>query len=100
MQSSQLVRRIRTDKRPSYAITFPKGQVPPVKGFWSVTLYNQYHFFNNNPLKRYSLGTKNKNLKYNEDGSLTLYAGAKSSGSTARPKPPSTRVGSPATSNL
>jgi hypothetical protein len=64
----------------NYAITFPKGQVPPVKGFWSVTLYNDVHFFNTNELKRYSLGTKNKNLKYNEDGSLTLYAGAKSPG--------------------
>ena len=64
----------------TYAITFPKGQMPPVKGFWSLTLYNDVHFFNPNPLKRYSLGTKNKNLKYNADGSLTLYAGAKSPG--------------------
>ena len=45
-----------------------------------MTLYNEVHFFNPNPLNRYSLGTKNKNLKYNADGSLTLYAGAKSPG--------------------
>jgi hypothetical protein len=64
----------------SYAITFAKGQVPPVKGFWSLTLYNDLHLFNPNTLKRYSLGTKNKTLKYNSDGSLTLYAGAKSPG--------------------
>jgi hypothetical protein len=64
----------------NYTITFPKGQTPPVKGFWSLTLYNAEHFFNDNPLKRYSLGTKNKNLKLNADGSLTLYAGAKSPG--------------------
>ena len=64
----------------SYTITFPKGQLPPVKGFWSLTLYNAEHFFNSNPLKRYSLGTKNKNLKYNADGSLTLYASVKSPG--------------------
>jgi len=63
-----------------YTITFPKGQTPPVKGFWSVTLYNDLHLWNPNPLKRYSLGTKNKTLKYNADGSLTLYAGAKSPG--------------------
>jgi hypothetical protein len=31
-------------------------------------------------VKRYSLGTKNKDLKFNADGSLTLYAGAKSHG--------------------
>jgi hypothetical protein len=64
----------------AYAITFAKGQTPPVKGFWSLTLYNDLHLFNPNPLGRYSLGTKNKNLKYNPDGSLTLYASAKSPG--------------------
>ena len=64
----------------AYAITFANGQVPPVKGFWSLTLYNDVHLFNPNPLGRYSLGTKNKNLKYNADGSLTLYAGAQSPG--------------------
>jgi hypothetical protein len=62
----------------TYAVTFAK--IPPVKGFWSLTLYNDVHFFNPNPLNRYSLGTKNKTLKYNSDGSLTLYAGAKSPG--------------------
>src|SRR5271154_1079713 len=64
----------------SYSITFPKGQVPPVNGFWSLTLYDDFHLFNPNSLKRYSLGTKDKTLKYNADGSLTLYAGAKSPG--------------------
>ena len=64
----------------TYAITFAKGQTPPVKGFWSLTLYNEHHFFNKNSLNRYSLGTKNKTLQYNADGSLTLYAGAKSPG--------------------
>ena len=64
----------------TYAVTFAKGQTPPVQGFWSLTLYNAEHFFHHNPLKRYSLGTKNKNLKHNPDGSLTLYASAKSPG--------------------
>ena len=32
-----------------YSITFAKGEVPPVNGFWSVTLYNAEHFFNPNP---------------------------------------------------
>jgi len=63
-----------------YSITFPKGQVPPVKGFWSVTLYNEYHLFEANALNRFSLGTKSTDLQYNADGSLTLYAGAKSPG--------------------
>jgi hypothetical protein len=43
-------------------------------------VYDEYHFFHPNPLNRYSLGTKNKTLKYDADGSLTLYAGAKSPG--------------------
>ena len=64
----------------TYAITFAKGETPPVRGFWSVTLYNELHLWNPNPLNRYSLGTKNKTLKYNADGSLTLYAGAESPG--------------------
>jgi hypothetical protein len=68
------------DGKNLYSITFPPGQVPPVSGFWSMTLYNQYHFFNPNPMRRFSLGTKNKNLQYNTDDSLTLYAGAKSPG--------------------
>ena len=62
----------------AYTVTFAK--VPPVKGFWSLTLYDSVHMFHPNALKRYSLGTKNKTLKYNADGSLTLYAGAKSPG--------------------
>ena len=64
----------------TYSVTFPKGELPPVDGFWSLTLYNDKHLFHANGLKRYSLGTKNKTLKLNDDGSLTLYAGAKSPG--------------------
>jgi hypothetical protein len=68
------------DGKNSYAVTFPKGQEPPVKGFWSLTLYNEYHLCHANALNRFSLGTKNKDLKRNADGSLTLYAGATSPG--------------------
>ena len=63
-----------------YTVTFPQGQLPPVKGFWSLTMYNQYHLFELNELNRYSLGTKNKTLQYNPDGSLTLYASTNSPG--------------------
>jgi hypothetical protein len=41
-------------------------------------LVQDKHLFHRNDLKRYSLGTKNKTLKRNADGSLTLHAGAKS----------------------
>jgi hypothetical protein len=56
-----------------YTVTFAKGQIPPVNGFWSLTLYNKEHLFEPNKLNRFSLGTKSKSLKYNADGSLTLY---------------------------
>jgi hypothetical protein len=59
-----------------YAVIFGKGETPPVNGFWSLTLYNQHHLFEPNEIKRYSVGTKNKGLKYNADGSLTIYVQA------------------------
>lgn len=63
-----------------YEVTFPKGQTPPVDGFWSLTLYDEHHFFVPNPIKRYSLGTKNKGMKTGSDGSLTIYVQAESPG--------------------
>jgi hypothetical protein len=60
----------------SYAVTFPPNGLPPVRGFWSLTLYNEHHFFHPNELSRYSLGTKNTSLHHAADGSLTLTASA------------------------
>ena len=55
-----------------YVMHFPKGQTPPAKGFWSLTMYDGDYFFVENPLNRYTLSPRNA-LKYNEDGSLDLY---------------------------
>jgi hypothetical protein len=63
-----------------YTVTFAKEEAPPVNGFWSLTLYNEHHFFAPNAIGRYSLGTKNKALKINPDGSLTIYVQAESPG--------------------
>jgi hypothetical protein len=59
-----------------YTVTFAEGQLPPVRGFWSLTLYNQHHFFAPNQINRFSVGTKNKDLMSNADGSLTIYVQA------------------------
>lgn len=59
----------------SYEVTFAAGELPPVDGFWSLTLYNEHHFYYENEQGRYSLGTKNPGLHYGDDGSLTLYVG-------------------------
>jgi hypothetical protein len=61
-----------------YTVTFTNGQTPPVYGFWSLTLYNEYHFFAPNEISRYSVGTKNKDLITDTDGSLTIYVQADS----------------------
>mgnify|MGYP001186355575 FL=1 len=56
-----------------YMVTFAKNQTPPVNGFWSLSIYNEHHFFVANSINRFSVGTKNKTLKLNDDGSLTIY---------------------------
>jgi len=55
-----------------YVMRFEKGQLPPVDGFWSLTMYNAQYFFVDNPLNRYTLSQRNK-LKANADGSINLY---------------------------
>ena len=56
-----------------YTVTFAKDQTPPVNGFWSLTMYNDEHFFVPNEIGRYSVGTKNTDLRFGRDGSLTIY---------------------------
>jgi hypothetical protein len=53
-------------------VRFPKGQLPPVGAFWSLTMYNARQSFVQNPLNRYAIGDRD-NLGFNDDGSLTLY---------------------------
>ncbi|WP_327147490.1 DUF1214 domain-containing protein [Nocardia sp. NBC_01329] len=65
----------RLDGSGAYTVHFPAGQLPPVRGFWSLTVYNKRHFFHSNELDRYSLGTKNQDLTFGDDGSLTLTVG-------------------------
>ena len=62
-----------------YTIHFPNGQLPPVGAFWSITMYNSKQFFVDNPIDRYAIGDRDK-LKFNEDGSLTLYVQNQSPG--------------------
>ena len=55
-----------------YVVRFPKGHLPPVDGFWSLTMYDSGYFFVNNPLNRYSISPR-QNLKTNPDGSTDIY---------------------------
>lgn len=63
------------DGKYEYVLHFEKKDLPPVKGFWSITMYNKKGFLVDNTIDRYNLGDM-KNLKYNEDGSLDIYIAA------------------------
>lgn len=56
----------------NYVMHFKKGQLPPVNGFWSLTMYNTEYFFIKNPLNRYSINPRD-GFHYNADGSLDIY---------------------------
>jgi hypothetical protein len=58
-----------------YTLTFPKGQLPPVNAFWSVTMYDgKTQLLIKNPIDRYLINSPMiPQMKTGEDGSLTLY---------------------------
>ena len=62
-----------------YVMHFDKGQMPPAKGFWSLTMYDDKYFFVPNPINRYTLSSRNKFVT-NADGSVDLYLQADSPG--------------------
>lgn len=57
----------------NYVIHFNPGQTPPVKGFWSITLYNNESLFVDNPINRYNIGDNTAGLKNSTGGSLDIY---------------------------
>ena len=59
----------------NYKLTFKKGELPPVKAFWSLSMYDGIsQLFIHNPLNRYLLNSGMMNdFVYEDDGSLTLY---------------------------
>lgn len=69
-----------------YAVTFKT--LPPFMepGFWSLTLYDLANNYTvANPINRYSLGSDDKTLKRNPDGSLTIYLQRESPGTELQP---------------
>jgi hypothetical protein len=66
----------------NYTLTFKKGQFPPVRAFWSVTMYDgKTQFLIQNPINRYLLNSPMlPSMKMNPDDSLTLYIQNKSPG--------------------
>lgn len=57
----------------NYTLTFQSAkELPPVRGFWSLTMYGPQFFFVKNRLNRYTVSPRDK-LKANKDGTITIY---------------------------
>lgn len=57
-----------------YQLHFAAGELPPVDGFWSLTMYNDENFLVPNPINRYAIQSKDvESLTFNPDGSLDIY---------------------------
>jgi len=53
---------------------FNKEEIPPVNGFWSLSMYNDKILFAANPINRYNLGSlSDPPLITNPDGSIDIY---------------------------
>lgn len=55
----------------SYVLHFEPDGLPPVRAFWSLTMYDDRQLFTANPLHRYAIGDRD-DLSFNSDGSLDL----------------------------
>ncbi len=55
-----------------YRMPFEKSEIPPVRAFWSVTMYSEDGYFVPNAINRFAIGDRDP-LKFNADGSLDLY---------------------------
>lgn len=61
-----------SDKK--YVLHFDKDRIPPVNGFWSLSMYNDKILFAANPINRYNMGSlSDPPLAKNPDGSLDIY---------------------------
>ncbi|MGB6985734.1 MAG: DUF1254 domain-containing protein [Candidatus Aquilonibacter sp.] len=62
-----------------YTLHFEKDALPPVRAFWSLTMYDDRQLFADNPIARYAIGDRDK-LTFNADGSIDLYIQRESPG--------------------
>jgi hypothetical protein len=57
-----------------YVLHFNKDEIPPVNGFWSLSMYNDQILFVDNPINRYNVGSlSDPPLIMNPDGSIDIY---------------------------
>jgi len=56
----------------SYRMTFKKGQLPPAKAFWSLTMYDGNGYLVANSIHRYAIGSSHPPLVTRKDGSVVV----------------------------
>ncbi|MFN8151401.1 MAG: DUF1254 domain-containing protein [Solirubrobacterales bacterium] len=56
-----------------YVVKFAAGELPPVRAFWSMTMYDSEHWLVDNPIGRYAVGDRTDGLIYSKGGSLKIY---------------------------
>ena len=68
----------------NYSITFENGNLPPVKAFWSLTMYDgKTQLLIDNAINRYLINSPMMDdFVMNDDGSITLYIQKESPGAT------------------
>lgn len=67
-----------------YQIHFAPSELPEVKAFWSLSIYDETTNFVDNPIDRYAIGDRTPGLKKDADGGLTLYLQAEDPGAEKR----------------
>ena len=60
------------DGRHDYVVTFPRGELPPVRAFWSLTVYDRAGFLAPNAIDRYAIGDRTAGLRYGPGRSLAV----------------------------
>ncbi|WP_084524263.1 DUF1254 domain-containing protein [Nocardia inohanensis] len=61
--------RLNSDR--NYVLHFDAGRIPPVHGFWSVTMYDPKGYFVANPINRFAV--RGDRLTKNADGSIDIW---------------------------
>ncbi len=65
----------RLDGRRDYRLRFPPDSLPPARGFWSLTVYDERHSLPADTVGRHSIGSRSAALAFAADGSLEIAIG-------------------------
>ena len=67
------------DSDARYVVHLDRIGIPPVRAFWSITMYDERRLLTANPIDRHAIGDRDR-LAFNADGSLDIYVQRESPG--------------------